>query len=64
MALKEGSYYGCMTYNQSLKSLLERDLVTLEDALGTAANPDELKLERRGSSNEAQRHFGDCSFSR
>lgn len=47
-ALKEGAYYGTMTFNQSLKSLLERDLVTLEDALETADNPDELKLDLRG----------------
>jgi twitching motility protein PilT len=57
-ALKEGTYYGCMTYNQSLKSLLERDLITLEDALGAADSPDELKLELRGISKDAQRHFG------
>ncbi len=57
-ALKEGGYYGCMTYNQSLKSLLERDLITLEDALNAADSPDELKLELRGISKDAQRHFG------
>jgi twitching motility protein PilT len=57
-ALKEGSYYGCMTFNQSLKSLLERDLITLEDALSAADSPDELKLELRGISKDAQRHFG------
>ncbi len=51
-ALKEGSYYGCMTFNQSLKSLLERDLITLEDALHAADNPDELKLELRGISKD------------
>ena len=57
-ALKEGGYYGCMTFNQSLKSLLERDLITLEDALNAADSPDELKLELRGISKDAQRHFG------
>jgi twitching motility protein PilT len=57
-ALKEGSYYGCMTFNQSLKSLLERDLITLEDALNAADSADELKLELRGISKDAQRHFG------
>ena len=56
-ALKEGSYYGCMTFNQSLKSLLERDLITLEDALAAADSPDELKLELRGISKDANRHF-------
>jgi len=51
-ALKEGGYYGCMTFNQSLKSLLERDLITLEDALHAADSPDELKLELRGITKE------------
>jgi twitching motility protein PilT len=57
-ALKDGTYYGCMTFNNSLKSLLERDLITLEDALNAADSPDELKLELRGISKDAQRHFG------
>jgi twitching motility protein PilT len=57
-ALKEGGYYGCMTFNQSLKTLLERDLITLEDALNAADSPDELKLELRGISKDAQKHFG------
>jgi twitching motility protein PilT len=51
-ALKEGSYYGCLTYNQSLKGMLERDLITLEDALAAADSPDELKLELRGISKD------------
>ncbi|MBI4563620.1 MAG: PilT/PilU family type 4a pilus ATPase [Planctomycetes bacterium] len=56
-ALKEGAYYGCMTFNQSLKSLLERDLITLEDALAAADSPDELKLELRGIQKEAVARF-------
>jgi twitching motility protein PilT len=56
-ALKDGTYYGCMTFNQSLKSLLERDLITLEDALAAADSPDELKLELRGISKDAGKHF-------
>jgi twitching motility protein PilT len=57
-AIKDGSYYGCVTYNQALKSLLERDLITLEDALSAADSPDELKLELRGISKDNQRQFG------
>jgi len=53
-ALKEGAYFGCMTFNQSLKSLLERDLVTLEDALAAADSPDELKLDLRGISRDVK----------
>jgi len=62
-ALKDGSYYGCMTFNQSLKSLLERDLITLEDALAAADSPDELKLELRGISKDANRSFNTGSGS-
>jgi twitching motility protein PilT len=56
-AIKDGSYYGCSTYNQALKSLLERDLITLEDALSAADSPDELKLELRGISKDNQQRF-------
>ncbi len=47
-ALKEGSYFGTQTFNQSLKELYARDLITLEEALTAADNPDELKLDVRG----------------
>ena len=48
----------CITYNQSLKVLLEQDLITLEDALNAADSPDELKLELRGISKDAHRSIG------
>jgi twitching motility protein PilT len=47
-AIKEGRYYGSMTFNQSLKSLLDRDLIEMEDAMNAADSPDELRLELRG----------------
>ena len=47
-AIKEGGFFGCQTFNQSLKSLLDQGLVHLEDALAAADSPDELKLELRG----------------
>jgi Tfp pilus assembly ATPase PilU len=37
-----------MTFNQSLKRLYETGLISLEEAMGAADNPDELKLEIRG----------------
>lgn len=49
-ALKEGSYYGTQTFNQSLKDLYLKELITVEDALATADRPDEFKLELRGIS--------------
>jgi twitching motility protein PilT len=49
-ALQEGDYYGNMTFNQSLKLLYEKGLISLEEAMTAADNPDELKLEIRGIS--------------
>ena len=47
-ALKEGDYYGCMTFNQSLKRLYQADQITLDDAMAASDYPDELKLELKG----------------
>ena len=49
-AIKDGSYYGNQTFNQSIKDLYTRDLITEEVALTAADKPDELKLELRGIS--------------
>ena len=42
-ALKEGGYYGCQTFNHSLKVLYQDDLVTLDNAMAASDFPDELK---------------------
>jgi twitching motility protein PilT len=47
-AVKEGEYFGCQTFNQSLRKLYEQDLVTLEHALAASDYPDELKLDLKG----------------
>ncbi len=47
-AINEGEYYGNQTFNRSLKSLYQNHLITLEEAMAAADNPDELKLEIRG----------------
>jgi twitching motility protein PilT len=47
-AIQEGEYYGNQTFNQSLKNLYQAQLISLEEAMGAADNPDELKLEIRG----------------
>ena len=47
-ALAEGSHYGTMTFNQSLIRLFEAGNITLEDALASSDNPEELKMEMRG----------------
>ena len=46
--LKEGEYFGSMTFNQSLKRLYETGLISLEDAMSASDNPDEFKLELKG----------------
>ena len=47
-ALAEGAYYGTMSFNQSLIRLFEAGNISLEDALASSDNPEELKLEMRG----------------
>ncbi|MCB9868500.1 MAG: PilT/PilU family type 4a pilus ATPase [Planctomycetes bacterium] len=49
-ALAEGSYYGTMTFNQSLIRLFEAGNISLEDALSASDSPDELKMQMRGIS--------------
>ena len=47
-ALNEGSYYGTMSFNQSLIRLFQAGNISLEDALASSDNPDELKMQMRG----------------
>mgnify|MGYP002345660426 CR=1 FL=1 len=55
-ALAEGNeYFGTMTFNQSLRNLYRNELITLEEALSAADNPDELKMEIRGISKGSKR---------
>tara|TARA_R110002072_G_scaffold299403_3_gene474913 strand:- start:53835 stop:54929 length:1095 start_codon:yes stop_codon:yes gene_type:complete len=53
-ALAEGSYYGTMTFNQSLIRLFQAGNISLEDALGASDNPDDLKMQMRGITQGAQ----------
>ncbi len=48
-AIEQGiSQYGMQTFDQSLFFLYERELITYEEALKWATNPDELKLKKSG----------------
>jgi twitching motility protein PilT len=47
-AIKEGEYYGCQTFNQSLKKLYQADQISLESAMAASDYPEELKLELKG----------------
>jgi twitching motility protein PilT len=48
-AIYEGAhYYGTQTFHQSLLSLYRDGLITYDEAMAAADNPDELKLELRG----------------
>ena len=46
----DGEYYGMQTFDQSLAELLQEGTITLQEALGAASNPHDLRvlLERRG----------------
>jgi len=61
-AIYEGAqYYGTQTFQQSLVQLYRDGLITYEDAMTAADNPDELKLELRGITKGAAAN-GDFEF--
>jgi len=47
-AIADGEYYGTISFNQSLRNLLEQGEITYEEAVDATDSPDELKLELRG----------------
>jgi twitching motility protein PilT len=47
------SQYGMQTFDQSLYILYKRDLITLDEALRRASNPDEFKLRIAGIRSSA-----------
>lgn len=48
-AISDGvSQYGMQTFDQSLFSLFEKQLITFDEALRSATNPEELKLRKVG----------------
>jgi twitching motility protein PilT len=47
-AIKDGDYYGCQTFNQSLKKHYQADLISLESAMAASDYPEELKLDLKG----------------
>ena len=49
-AMQEDTYFGNETFNESLKRLYQAGVISLEEAMAAADNPDELKLEIRGIS--------------
>jgi len=51
--IKQGSYYGMQTFNQSLLNLHNAGLVSVEDALAAATNPEELMMNIRGISSDS-----------
>ncbi len=51
--MKQGSYYGMQTFNQSLLNLHNAGLVSVEDALAAATNPEELMMNIRGISSDS-----------
>jgi twitching motility protein PilT len=42
------SQYGMQTFDQSLYDIFTKNLITYEEAMGRASNPDELKLRMQG----------------
>ncbi len=54
-AIAQGtSQYGMQTFDQSIYSLYRKDLITMEEALRRATNPDEFKLRLQGIESTAE----------
>ncbi len=51
--------YGMQTFDQSLMSLWRQGLITFEEALAQASNPDDFALKARGISSESDRRWDD-----
>src|SRR4030095_2150613 len=47
------SQYGMQTFDQSIYTLYKRELITMEEALRRATNPDEFKLKLQGIESTA-----------
>ena len=53
-AISQGtSQYGMQTFDQSIYTLYKRELITMEEALRRATNPDEFKLRLQGIESTA-----------
>jgi twitching motility protein PilT len=54
-AIAQGtSQYGMQTFDQSIYQLYKKDLITMEEALRRATNPDEFKLKLSGIESTAE----------
>ena len=52
--MEQGEYYGMRTFDQDLIRLYREKIITLEDALENATNPDDLMLKVKGIDREEQ----------
>ncbi|MBS3957059.1 MAG: PilT/PilU family type 4a pilus ATPase [Clostridiales bacterium] len=53
-AMEEGEYYGMQTFDQSLLRLYKDRMITLDDAIGMAANAHDFKIKVRHLGVESQ----------
>jgi twitching motility protein PilT len=51
--------YGMQTFDQSLMGLLKRKLITFEEAMRQASNPDDFKLKMSGISSTSDLSWED-----
>ncbi|MBI4051464.1 MAG: PilT/PilU family type 4a pilus ATPase [Elusimicrobia bacterium] len=57
-AMQKGSFYGMQTFNQGMVKLHKDGLVTLENILAAASNPDDVLLAIRGIEQEVESKGG------
>jgi Tfp pilus assembly ATPase PilU len=46
--IKDGREFGMQTFNQALLDLFQKELISFEDALQNASNPEEFRLNAQG----------------
>ncbi|MFH1707309.1 MAG: PilT/PilU family type 4a pilus ATPase [Planctomycetota bacterium] len=47
-AIREGAYFGCQTFNQSLIKWIQKGVISVDDACDAADNGEELRMELKG----------------
>ncbi|OQA91620.1 MAG: Twitching mobility protein [Elusimicrobia bacterium ADurb.Bin231] len=52
-AMKQGAYYGMQTFDQALLNLYNSGMITIDDALSAATNPEEVMMNIRGISSDS-----------
>lgn len=57
-AIDDGGYYQSQTFSQSIVDLIRRDMISLEQGMKLADNPDEIKMRMKGIQKGTRVDYG------